>query len=64
MTVELSLEIKTDDAAAQDDPQGEIVRCLRGLIDAVECGLSYAVLYDSNGNKIGECTLNITKEEE
>jgi hypothetical protein len=64
MTVAFTLEVESGDAAITDNPQGEIVRILREMITAVECGLSYAVLHDSNGNRIGYCSLDIDEDED
>lgn len=59
--VKFSININSSHAAIVGNPQAEIIRILREMIDAVECGLSEAVLFDSNGKRVGECKLEIEK---
>lgn len=48
------IEIKTDNAAFEDDPGYEVARILRKLADRVESeGLDQVRLMDINGNCVG-----------
>ena len=64
MSVKFEMMIDSGDAAITENPQAEITRQLRDMITAIECGLSYAVLHDTNGNRIGHCMLTIEETED
>ena len=49
------IKIKTGGAAFQDDPTAHELRRLLKYVEALlEEGVSYGVLMDTNGNKVGE----------
>ncbi len=48
------LEIKTKNAAFEEDPRAEIARILEELISKIYNGYEPSVLLDYNGNKVGK----------
>lgn len=48
------LEIKTTNAAFEEDPGPELARLLREAADKVENGTVTGILHDYNGNRVGE----------
>lgn len=55
------LEFATDNAAFADDHPGEIVRILREIADEARRERTGGAVYDLNGNRVGQWSLN--KEE-
>jgi hypothetical protein len=53
----ITIKIKTDNAAFEDDKRGEILRILTDWIANGQRGILASKLYDSNGNQVGSVTL-------
>ena len=51
--LEIKIEAKPHQAML-DDPQGEVLRALEKVTSSIKEGRDDGVLYDSNGNRIGE----------
>jgi len=49
-----SVEIRTSNAAFDDDPTPELERIIRGLADTIRDGRTAGILRDVNGNTVGE----------
>ena len=59
MSENISITIKTSNAAFDDGPATEIARILRGLADRLERdGIPPNTLFDANGNRCGAITIN------
>lgn len=57
MKVQYDLEIESGNAAFGDneaEARAEVVRLLRLAADKLEQGTTYTVLYDYNGNRVGD----------
>lgn len=50
---EFALNVKTDNAAFEDAPE-ELSRILREVADKVQAGYGSGVIFDVNGNRVGE----------
>lgn len=50
----LSIKFHMDNAAFEDNPEGETVRILKGIIGKIEQGRTSGPCMDSNGNKVGQ----------
>lgn len=56
----LILEIdNTKNAAFEDRPECEVAEILRRVAVKIEQGYDYGYCLDSNGNKVGEWSLNL-----
>lgn len=61
--MKLSITIETDNAAFEDDFHGEVKRVLDSvnskleLVDNPKTQIFGAVLFDSNGNRVGNATI-------
>lgn len=66
--VELSLDLKSADAAVQDGPAGEVARILRDTADRIEAAAqdNFAIIHlrDLNGNRIGTAYFSIEEDAE
>jgi len=51
------LKIRTDNAAFQEDRVEELARILNEVISKIGEGFNYSLLFDINGNEVGEYTL-------
>lgn len=51
--MKFSLTIESDNAAFENDPQGEISRILRELHDEIDSGYAPEIVRDYNGNIVG-----------
>ena len=47
------VQIKTDNAAFDDDPVPEIIKCLRRVIADLTLASTEGFIYDTNGNRVG-----------
>lgn len=60
----LQIEFDTDNAAFADGAAYEIRRRLREIADKIELGLTYGVIFDGNGNRIGAWVYDPPEEPE
>lgn len=61
----LKIHIETGNAAFADEPATEMARILRDLADQIEdFPAPYTVLFDVNGNAVGECEISEGEEDE
>lgn len=63
----LSIKFHMENAAFQDDPDGETVRILRGIIGKIQAAGSFGACgacMDINGNKIGQWFYDPPEQEE
>lgn len=51
------MDIKTDNAAFEEDRNGEVIRLLKRVIEQIENGEEDGSLLDINGNKVGKFKL-------
>lgn len=63
----LSIKFHMENAAFQDDPDGETVRILRGIIGKIQAAGSHSACgacMDANGNKVGQWFYDPPEQEE
>jgi len=60
----LSLHIKTDNAAFEDDNKAlEVVRILKKVVTSIESGTAFGRMKDTNGNFVGDWTTDYNQSE-
>lgn len=60
--VTLKIETESGNAAAVEDPRGSVIATLKEIIKDLESGTDDALIFDLNGNSIGEWSLDIEEE--
>lgn len=60
----LSIKFHMENAAFQDDPDGETARILKGIIGKIEQGRTCGPCMDINGNKVGNWSYDPPEPEE
>lgn len=65
MGASLKIEFDSDNAAFEDDAQGETVRILRNIAKKIESGRTgEQAVHDINGNRIGEWFFEVSEDDE
>ena len=52
--MKITINIKTDNEAFQDNKEGEVWRIVTAVANRLEGGQSMGTCFDSNGNLVGE----------
>lgn len=60
----LKIRIETKNAAFEDDLEGELIRCLKDVIDLISKNWAMSRIHDINGNIVGEWKLTNYKSKE